>query len=86
MAAILKALITVMNENRRHKVFTVIKQLTMQQYSKDKMVMETLKISELMKFSYIWIAGVKQNQLQSPTLLIKSVTEQISLSFNAVQS
>ena len=35
MAAILKALFTVMNENRRNKVFTVIKQLTMREYSKD---------------------------------------------------
>ena len=35
MAAILKALSTVMNENRRNKVFTVIKQLTMREYSKD---------------------------------------------------
>ena len=35
MAAILKALFTVMNENRRNKVFTVIKQLTMREYNKD---------------------------------------------------
>ena len=35
MAAILKAVSTVMNENRRNKVFTVIKQLTMREYSKD---------------------------------------------------
>ena len=35
MAAILKALSTVMNENRRNKVFTVIKQLKMRRYSKD---------------------------------------------------
>ena len=35
MAAILKALSAVMNKNRRNKVFTVIKQLTMQDYSKD---------------------------------------------------
>ena len=35
MAAILKALSTVMNENRRNKVFTMIKQLKMQEYSKD---------------------------------------------------
>ena len=35
MAAILIALSTVMNENRRNKVFTVIKQLTMREYSKD---------------------------------------------------
>ena len=35
MAAILKALSTVMNENRRNKVFTVIKQLKMREYSKD---------------------------------------------------
>ena len=35
MAAILKALFTVMNENRRNKVLTVIKQLTKQEYSKD---------------------------------------------------
>ena len=35
MAAILKALFTVMNENRRNKVLTVIKQLTMREYSKD---------------------------------------------------
>ena len=43
MAAILKALFTVMNENRRNKLlvisylkgFTVIKQLTMREYSKD---------------------------------------------------
>ena len=35
MAAILKALSLVMNENRRNKVFTVIKQLTMREYSTD---------------------------------------------------
>ena len=35
MAAILKALSTVMNENRRNKVFTVIKQLKMREDSKD---------------------------------------------------
>ena len=35
MDAILKALSTVMNENRRNKVFTVIKQLKMRGYSKD---------------------------------------------------
>ena len=35
MDAIFKALSTVMNENRRNKVFTVIKQLKMQEYSKD---------------------------------------------------
>ena len=35
MAAILKALFTVMNENRRNEVFTVIKQLTMRENSKD---------------------------------------------------
>ena len=35
MAAILEALSTVMNENRRNKVFTVIKQLKMREYSKD---------------------------------------------------
>ena len=35
MAAILKALSTVMNENRRNKVFTVIKQQKMREYSKD---------------------------------------------------
>ena len=35
MAAILKALSTVMNENRRNKVFTVIKQLKKRGYSKD---------------------------------------------------
>ena len=35
MAAILKALSTIMNENRRNKVFTVIKQLKMRGYSKD---------------------------------------------------
>ena len=35
MDAILKALSTVRNENRRNKVFTVIKQLKMQEYSKD---------------------------------------------------
>ena len=35
MAAILKALSTVMDENIRNKVFTVIKQLTMREYSKD---------------------------------------------------
>ena len=35
MDAILKALSTVMNENRRNKVFTVIKQLKMREYSKD---------------------------------------------------
>ena len=35
MAAILKALSTVMNENRRNKVFIVIKQLKMREYNKD---------------------------------------------------
>ena len=35
MAAILEALSTVMNENRRNKVFTAIKQLKMREYSKD---------------------------------------------------
>ena len=34
MAAILKALSTVMNENRRNKVFTVIKQPKRREYSK----------------------------------------------------
>ena len=33
MAAILKALSTVMNENRRNKEFTMIKQLQMREYS-----------------------------------------------------
>ena len=35
MAAIFEALSTVMNENRRNKVFTAIKQLKKQEYSKD---------------------------------------------------
>ena len=35
MDAILKALSTVMNENRRIKVFAVIKQLKIREYSKD---------------------------------------------------
>ena len=35
MDAILKALSTVMNENRRNKVFSVIKQLKMRENSKD---------------------------------------------------
>ena len=35
MAAILEALSTLMNENRRNKVFNVIKQLKMRQYSTD---------------------------------------------------
>ena len=35
MGAILEALLTVMNENRRNEVFTVIKQLKMRKYSKD---------------------------------------------------
>ena len=35
MVAILKARSTVMKENRRNKVFTVIKQLKMREYSKD---------------------------------------------------
>ena len=35
MAAILEALSTVMNGNRRNKVFTVIKQLKRREYSKD---------------------------------------------------
>ena len=35
LAAILKALSTVMNEIRRNKVFTVIKQLKMQEYCKE---------------------------------------------------
>ena len=35
MAAILKALSTVMNEKRRNKVFTMIKQLKKREYSKD---------------------------------------------------
>ena len=34
MTAILKALSTVMNENRRNEVFTVIKQQKMREYSK----------------------------------------------------
>ena len=34
MDATLKALSTVMNENRRRKVFTVIKQLKMREYSR----------------------------------------------------
>ena len=33
MAAILKALSTVINENKRNKVFTVIKQLKMREFS-----------------------------------------------------
>ena len=35
MAAILKALSAVMNENRRNKVFTLIKQQTMREHNKD---------------------------------------------------
>ena len=35
MDAILKALSVVMNENRRNKMGTVIKQLNMREYSKD---------------------------------------------------
>ena len=35
MAAILEALTTVMNENRRNQEFTVIKQLKMREFSKD---------------------------------------------------
>ena len=35
MAAILKALSTVMNGNRRNEVFSMIKQLQMREYSKD---------------------------------------------------
>ena len=35
LAAILKALSTVINENRRNKMFTVIKQLKMREFSKD---------------------------------------------------
>ena len=35
MDAILKALSTVMNENKRNKVFTVIQQLKMRKYSID---------------------------------------------------
>ena len=35
MDAILKAFSTIMNENRRNNVFTVIKQLKMREYSKD---------------------------------------------------
>ena len=35
IAATLKALSSVINENRRNKVFTVIKQLKMREYSKD---------------------------------------------------
>ena len=35
MAAILKALSAVINENRRNKVFTVIKQLKMREFSID---------------------------------------------------
>ena len=35
MAAIFEALSTVMNENRKNKVFTAIKQLKIQEYSKD---------------------------------------------------
>ena len=35
MDAILKALSTVLNENRRNKVYTIIKQLNMGEYSED---------------------------------------------------
>ena len=35
MDAILKALSTVMNEYRRNKVFTMIKELKLREYSKD---------------------------------------------------
>ena len=35
MDAILKELSTVMNENRRNKMFTMIKQLIMREYSTD---------------------------------------------------
>ena len=35
MAAILEALSTLMNENRKNKVFTVLKQLKIREYSKD---------------------------------------------------
>ena len=35
MPAILKAFSTVMNEDRSNKVFTVVKQLKMREYSKD---------------------------------------------------
>ena len=35
MATILKALSTVINENRRNKVFTMIKQLKVREFSKD---------------------------------------------------
>ena len=35
MVAILEALSTVTNENRRNKVFTVIKQLKMREYRKE---------------------------------------------------
>ena len=35
MAAILKALSIKINENRRNKMFTVMKQLNMREYSKD---------------------------------------------------
>ena len=35
MAAILKALSIKINENRRNKIFTVMKQLNMREYSKD---------------------------------------------------
>ena len=35
MTAILKALSSVLNENKRNKVFNVIKQLKMREYSKD---------------------------------------------------
>ena len=35
MATILKAISTIMNENRKNKVFIVIKQITVREFSKD---------------------------------------------------
>ena len=51
MDAILKALSTVMNENRRNKVFTVIKQLKIWEYSKDASLLTTLFYSCDLRFN-----------------------------------
>ena len=47
MDAILKALSTVMNENRRNKVFAVIKQLKIREYSKDLLLIKLLYSCDL---------------------------------------
>ena len=53
--AILKELSTVKNENRRNKVFTVIKQLKMQEYSKNTYSADTITLQcDYSVFVLIW--------------------------------